>query len=932
MTEFRVLGGVEIDIDGQRIDAGHARQRCVLAALLVDVRRPISTEMLLDRVWSDRPPQRARNALSGYLSRLRQLLSAADDVRIERRSGGYLLAADPMSVDLHRFRHLLGQAGAAGDPGRAEELLRQALDLWRGEPFSGLDSPWLDGVRAALHARWWAARLDRHDLVLDRGGQAELVADLEVFATAYPYDERLAGQLMLAQYRCGRQADALRAYHDIRARLADEQGTDPGPPLRKLYQRILNADPDLIQVPPASSRPGPATGRTAEQPVPRQLPLRPLPFVGRTRELAELDRTLAGREPATAAITVISGTAGVGKTALALHWAHRAADRFPDGQLYVNLRGFGAAGSGTDPGEAVRGFLDALAVPPPRIPPTVDAQVARYRSLVAGKRMLVMLDNARDAEQVRPLLPGTPSCAVLVTSRHQLAGLVATEGAGLLRLDLLTDAEAGDLLAGRLGTGRVRAEPQAVAKIVSRCARLPLALVITAARAAANADFALELLAKELDAQHRLDALDGGDQGADVRAVFSWSYQALHPAPARLFRLLGLHPGPDISAAAAASLAGAAPARVRAELAELVRAHLVVESVPGRYTMHDLLRAYAAELADALDEDAERRAARGRMLDHYLTTAYRGDQLLYQHRDLITPVPAGDGVSPEELADRDQAMTWYTAEHPVLLGAVAHAADRGFGVHAWQLAWAMWHYLNLSGHLHDQITVQRAALAGATAAGDPIGRAHAHRGLGRTSYLLDRADEADRHLHRALELFDQLGDQPGQAQVHINLAELLRRQGRAAEALDHDRRALDLYRAAGHRAGQARVLNNLGWAHTQLGEHRAAIDYCRESLALHQDTGNRHGEATALDSLGYAHTQLGQHPEAIDCYERALALFQETGDRYFQADTLVHLGEARDAVGDRDAARSAWRQAVEILTEIAHPEAEQVRARLRELP
>ncbi|SFR22262.1 DNA-binding transcriptional activator of the SARP family [Lentzea waywayandensis] len=531
--KFGLLGDVEVRVDGRVVDIGHSRQRCVLAVLLVEANRLVPVDVLVDRVWGESVPHRARNAVAGYVSRLRQVLP--DEVRIVGRQGGYVLTADPMSVDLHRFHALVERARA--QPGEAVALLDEALGLWRGEPFSTVDTPWLAGVRTALEARRFAALLDRNDLVLRQGRHAELLAELDATAAAFPLDERLAGQVMLALYRCGRQADALLRYEQVRLRLADELGADPGPDLRSLHKKILTADLAL-----------PVTA-------PRQLPAPPRSFTGRGRELAALDAALTRGHP----IVALTGTAGVGKTALALHWAHRVADRFPDGQLYVNLRGFG-------PGEP-------MALP----------------DLVAGKRMLILLDNARDADQVRPLLSRFAGCLVLVTSRDRLTGLVAVDGAHPVALDLLSTEDSHDLLADRLGR---LAESEAAAEIVRRCAGLPLALTVVAARIACTG-FPLTEIAAEL--RGGLDAFDGGDSATDLRAVFSWSYHALGPEAARLFRLLGLHSGQDISAETAATLSGTP--QVRPLLAELTRVNLLAELRPGRYFLHGLLRAYAAELA-----------------------------------------------------------------------------------------------------------------------------------------------------------------------------------------------------------------------------------------------------------------------------------------------------------------------------------------------
>jgi tetratricopeptide (TPR) repeat protein len=693
-----------------------------------------------------------------------------------------------------------------------------------------------------------------------------------------------------------------------------------------LVERITEADPELAKV--AAQRQS-ATGR-----VPQQLPAAVTHFAGRTGELATLTGLLRGRADTggTVVISAISGTAGVGKTTLAVYWAHQVTDRFPDGQLYINLRGFDPSGQLMDPAEAVRRFLDALQVPPERIPVDLDAQAALYRSQLAGKRMLVVLDNAHDTTQVRPLLPGAPTCLVLVTSRNQLTSLIATDDAHPIILDLLTDGEARQLLAQRLGADRVAAEPEAVEEIITRCAHLPLALALVAARAAIRPHGGLRVLAEELrDQQRRWQTLTGDEPTTDVQAVFSWSYQALAPDAARLFRLLGLHPGPDLSARATASLAGLPLSAVRPLLAELTRASLLVEHSIGRYTFHDLLRAYATDLAHRIDTEQQRRTATHRMLDHYLHTAHTADRLLDPARDQVTLTPPQPGVTPEHPADLQQALDWFTTEHPVLLAAVDHAATTGFNAHTGQLAWTLWTFLIRRGHWRDWAATSHAAVAAAQRLADVTAQARAHRNLAHAYTLLDRLDDALTELNHALDLATQTGDQTGQAHTHTNLTYLWERQGNYPQALDHARQALDLHQATGHQTGQANSLNAVGWCHAMLGNHRQALTHCQQALTLHQNLGDRAGQAAAWDSLGYAHHHLGNHTQAITSYHHALALYRDLGDRYEEATTLTNLGDTHHAAGNPQAARDAWQQALAILEDLDDPDADQVRTKLATL-
>ena len=666
--------------------------------------------------------------------------------------------------------------------------------------------------------------------------------------------------------------------------------------------------------------------------VPRQLPAGAGHFAGRAAELIAL-RGLAGRAGDAAGMVVISaigGMAGIGKTALALRFAHQVASEFPDGQLYVNLRGFDPSAPPVEPEAAVRGFLDGLDVPPARIPAGLDAQAALYRSVLAGRRMLVVLDNARDAGQVQPLLPGAAGCLVLVTSRRQLTSLAVTHDAHLIALDVLTPAEAAELLAARLGAGRVAAEPRAAAEIITRCAGLPLALAIVAARAAACPALPLAALAGEL-ADSQLDALAGGDDPAtDIRAVFSVSYRALSPAAARLFRLLGLHPGPDISVPATASLAALPAPETRSLLAELSQAHLVTEIRPGRHGFHDLVRAYAASLARQTDPAGQRQATTLRVYDHYLHAAHAADLILDPSQNRITLAPPRPGVTPETLADRQSALAWFTAEQAALLAAIDHA-DPALDAHTWQLAWTLRTFLHGRGLWREQAASQHAALAAATRLGDPLAQARCHNRLAAAYDQQGRLADAQTHLRHALDLYTQVGDQDGQAAVHHNLAIVCGQNGRDREALHHAQRALGIRRASGNKGHYALSLNQVGWCHARLGNHRLALISLRRALTLHQDVDDPELHADTWHSLGFVYHQLGQHDRAAACHRRALAMYRDLGYRYYEADTLASLGEARHAAGQAAAARQAWEQALVILDDLGQPQAAQIRRKLTNL-
>lgn len=667
---------------------------------------------------------------------------------------------------------------------------------------------------------------------------------------------------------------------------------------------------------------------------PRQLPPVSAGFAGRAAEMAALTRLAEGvADPGGAsAIAVIEGTAGVGKTALAVRWAHQVADWFPDGQLYVNLRGFDPTGFPMTAAEAVRGFLEALGVPDEGIPVSFAGQAAMYQRLIADRSLLVLLDNARDTEQVRPLLPSASGC-VVVTSRNRLTGLIAAEGAHPLPLGMLTTPDARQLLAIRIGADRVAAEPGPVEEIISSCARLPLTLSITAARAATHPEFPLSTIAAELrDAHDRLDAFDGGELGTDARAVFSWSYEQLDADTSTLFRLLALHPGPEVTVSAAASLTAVSPRQVLRTLRALARCHLIEEPRPGRFALHDLLRIYAMELAHAQESDQARRAAVGRLLDHYLHTALGVSLRLYPRADPIALQSPRPGTDVQDVADHPAAWAWFEAELPVLLAIIQLAASTG-GAHAWQLPWMLVEYLRCSGRWQEWVATHRTGLAAAEAAGDRYGQARSHQGIGRASWRLGLYDEAQVHLQRALDMFGRLDGGVGEATgTHLALSTALENLGSADKALRHAEQALALAEAAGDGLWQARALNRIGWYHALLGQPARALGECRQALTEIREFDDLSGKARTLDSIGYTHHLLGEHQEAAAFLEESLGLRHELCDRYGEATVLTHIGDAHYATGDSSAASAAWQAAASILAELSHPDAAKVTARLTQIP
>ncbi|MEN3304351.1 MAG: hypothetical protein V7603_553 [Micromonosporaceae bacterium] len=673
-------------------------------------------------------------------------------------------------------------------------------------------------------------------------------------------------------------------------------------------------------------------GRPADPPrhvVPAQLPADVTAFTGRTPELAQLDALLLGRDrraagadrDATAVvISAVSGTAGVGKTALAVHWAHQARNRFPDGQLYVNLRGYDPE-QPVDPARALAQFLTALGLPDGEIPLETDERAARYRTEIANRQMLIVLDNAATVEQVRPLLPGTPSCAVVVTSRDTLAGLVAVHGARRVELGLLSPGDSSALL-GRLIGPRATRDPHVTATLADQCARLPLALRILAEVATARADAPLADLATEL-ADRRLRLLDGaGDPRATVTTVFSWSLQHLPAAATRAFRLVGLHPGLDFDAYGAAALTGTGIDDARQVLDLLGRAHLIQPTSGGRYGMHDLLRAYASQLVTEQDTEAQRPAALGRLFGYYVASAARAMDILYpaeaHRRPRITPPSTPTPVDPET---PQTARRWLSAERATLTAVAAYCAANGWPAHAVNLSATLYRYLD-GGHYLDALIVHGCARSAAAQTGDRDGEGHALLGLGVVHSRLGRHADAVEELDQARTVFQLAGNQAGEARALQYLAFVEEKVGRYESAADHNRHARRLYRRVGDQVGEAATLNGLGTIETILGRCRPAARHLKQALALFSRLGHRTGEASTLDSIGLVEERSGGYGAAARRFERAVELFRELGDRGGEGWALTHLGTVQGRLGLVDRAAGSHRQALACFVEIGDRDGE----------
>jgi DNA-binding SARP family transcriptional activator/tetratricopeptide (TPR) repeat protein len=915
--EFCLLGPVVVRRGGVALPVPRGRQRAVLAVLLLNAGRVVSVGEIAETLWGPAPLPSASATVRNYVKRLRGVLGDADQARIVTRSPGYAIRVDPGELDVARFEAMLEGARNAAR-GRswetAADQARAALTLWRGEPLADVESEALTlrEVPRLAELRLQAAEL-RIDAELRLGRHGVVIAELERMAAAHPLREHLHALLMLALYRDGRQAEALAAYQHARQVLVAELGAEPGTELREVHRQILTTGPVLAG--PDSGRPPgdvrPAGGAGPGPVVPQELP-GPVPqFVGRAAELAELTAMLerAGEHgPRTLVISAIAGMAGVGKTALAMHWAHQVAERFPDGQLHVNLRGYDP-GQPVSAADALAGFLRSLGVAEQDIPAEAGERAARYRSLLAGRRILIMIDNVTDAEQVRPLLPGSPSCVTVVTSRDALAGLVARDGARRLSLGLLPPAEAVGLLRALIGE-RADAEPEATITLAGYCARLPLALRVAAERAAASPGVSLADVTSELaDQQERLDLLDAsGDGLTAVRAVFSWSVRHLDDEAARAFRLLGLHPGADFDAYATAALTDCSLRQARWLLGRLARAHLIQPAGTGRYCMHDLLRAYAADQAADQVSEQERGAALTRLFDHYLATAAVAAGTLFRADPDQPALPQPAGPVPP-VTSPAAALAWLDAQRSTLVAVAAHAADHGWPGHAIGLAATIFRYLDV-GHFTDAAAMHGHARRAAAHVGDRAAEAAALTMLGAANAAQGRLRQATSHLEQALALCREEGDRIGEARALGNLGVAGYCQGRYQRSAGCHRQALAIYLEAGDHAGEARELHGLGVVDLRQGRYEQAAGHLRRSLELFRDVGIPSGEAHVLGHLGELELRQGRYVQAADHLRRSLMLGREIGSRLCQARALACLGLSELRQGRRGQAIGHLRQSL----------------------
>jgi DNA-binding SARP family transcriptional activator len=930
-----VLGPVTVWHEDREISPGPPRQRALLGALATRAGLVVSREELIDALWGTAPPINADGGIYTYIAGLRKVLEPhrrpGDDPSVlVSAAAGYLLRLPPDGLDAASFAASLDRARAlraSGDLAGAAATLRRGLALWRGTAFAGVPGPFADAERARLAELRTTAAEELADVLLASGQPEKAIPDLTALVAEHPLRERPRGLLMLALHGCGRQAEALGVYAEGRQVLAEELGLDPGVELDRIYEQVRGPVPAAPAAAPASA--APVSGDT----VPAQVPMEAAGFAGRHAELDLLWSLLPGGDGQRAVpVALVTGTAGVGKTALAIRFARRVAPRFPDGQLYLNLRGFDPSGSPVEPKDALAGFFHALGVSPQRIPESLDGQVGLYRSLLAGKRILVVLDNARTAEQARPLLPASPGCMAVITSRSKLGSLVAAEGARPVSLDVLDADGAREVLSAKLGAGVVNAEPDAVDDLIRLCAGLPLALSVATARAATSPDSGLTALVAELrDQRQRLDALAIGDTTIDVRHVFSWSFEQLSERAARMFRLLGLHPGPDLTTPAAASLAGLPLADARAVLAELTGTSLLTEHIPGRFAFHDLLRAYATEQANSGETDESRDAARRRMFDYYTRSAQAATARLDPARDTPNAPAPREGVTPETFRSHVEALDWMRAEHAVLRALASHAFGLGMDDYCWQISWTMGPYLLRYAQRYEDAAARELSLAAASRSGDPWLRARSLSECACPTVQIVDTDQGHTMLDEAIKVFTDRGDRPYLSMAHHRRAVLLDSQDRTGEALPHAHEALRLRVEDGDPVTVAFAENALCWFYCRAEDFERARAHGQHAVNRLRGTGARADLADALDTLGRAYHGLGEHTTAVACYLEAISLYREAGNVLTEHMALSALGDAYLDSGDPESAARVWEQALAIADSVAPEAAAEIRDRLSSL-
>jgi DNA-binding SARP family transcriptional activator len=953
-VDFRLLGPVELWVNGRACDLGSPKERCVLAALLWDLGKPVATDGLIDRIWGEDLPQRPQDSMYAYVSRLRgRLKDASGDNRdspLRWRSGYYALAADPEDVDLHRFRRLRKQARAIGDSGdddQAVSLLREAEKLWRGVPLAGLSGAWVEQVRVELEKEKLAVTFARIKAELRLGRHADLVEEISGLVARHPFDEALVEHLMIALYGCGRQAEALEVYRHTRQHFKDELGTEPSSNLRSLHQRMLNKDPALVPEPAARV---PTSGAQ-----PNSLPRDNPDFTGRDAELRKLfdwvDSELA---QATVTVVAVSGMAGVGKSTFAIHAAHRLRDRFSH-QFYLELHTHHPIEEPVDPASGLGILLRTLGVPPTRIPATLGERAMLWRTELTNRRALIVLDDASNPDQIKPLLPGAAGCLVLITCRRRMTEL---PGAYWLPLEILQADEAVSLFTQIASSERID-DSAAVSEVVRLCGYLPLAIQLEGSWLRNHPAWRITDLVSRLSRRQRSMG-EIRAEGRDIAASLELSYQYLTNEQQRLLRKLALHPGVEFSVYAAAAATGdASLVATEHALEALLDHHLLEEHAPGRYAFHDLIHEYAWNRAQHDDPEPDRRRTVHRMLDYYLCMAEKAVDVVYPFRRRMDAKLTYVPVAKPSLATWSDFLEWVIAERANMLSLAHYAAREGWHQHAGQIPHMLTQFLDTWGYWEEAVALHRLAIRAWSECSDALGKARALTdlcfALGRTGRYAEglqcahdavaifkgqtdsigEADAFDRmglilfqssrycealsYHEEALAIRHSANDRIGEAASLGYGAMSLSRTGKYEEALRYSSKALVIYREFGDVRGEAYSLNNIADVQQRLGFYDEALDRYRQALPISQDFGDRQGEAIIFNNIGNIYKCTGQDSDSLHHYRRALTIYLAMGDRRYEADTRNNIGEMFRRLGHYSEALIYHQKALAIAHELAEP-------------
>jgi DNA-binding SARP family transcriptional activator/tetratricopeptide (TPR) repeat protein len=927
---FAVLGPVRVWRGATELVIGTKHQRLLLALLLAKAGRLVEVSELVDFLWGHDIPPTAVNMVHRYVGALRRVLEPGLPPRetgrwLLRDVGGYRLVLHDSCLDLAEFRAEVTagrRLSGEGDDLAALDAFIAGLHLWRGRCAAGLGAAVDTHPEfVAIEHEYIGAVRDAAQAALRCGGAARVLPSLRDAAIRSPFDEGLQSELLLVLAADGNQSEAIAAYGRIRGHLTEELGVEPGPELQAAYRAVISRGDGAAVEAPTSGTPV-ATGAAAAVPPvppmpavpPAQLPSDLRVFAGRAELTRDGVRLLRGQR-SSLPILVFDGMPGVGKTTLAVHVAHAVAPHFPDGQLYADLRGFDPDSRIAQPVDVLQAFLGALGVGQDVIPASLDARAALYRSMVAGRQMLIVLDNARDAQQVRPLLPGTAGHAVLVTSRGRLSSLAATNGAYLRSLDVLSVDDARDCLARRLGSARIAAEPRAVEQIIERCGRLPLALAIVAARAAADADHHLTAIAQELSSDTTtLDGFTDDELERDLRTVFTWSYRLLSPEAARMLRLLSLHPGPEVTVEVAASLAGVAPEHARSQMTELVRTRLLNRQQSNRYRLHDLVRAYAAELRAGEESLSAQDEARRRLISHFLCSTYATSQAI---RPEYTPIGQPEqlaDVMPERFDNRAAASAWFMAERSNIRAVVEATSDDDSDA-CWHLSLFAKEMYTFHLLLREWEATARTALNAAQRSNNMKGMAYSHHSIAGAYHFMGDPTASSYHLGEAAELFQENGDSLGQAQILVNLGYIAQTQRKYQESIQHLRPALEVFQDAGRRDLQLNALTIIADDYRAVGDLQSSQDAALAAAQLARELKDLRQEDRMMTTLASIYSDQGRHAAALKIIIYYLALNASEGNVQAEMNTRVSLGDILYASGEISDACLVWAKLLEEMDE-----------------